>query len=74
MSSQWALTQGMYYADHPDLKDINNYSASRWSGKVVQVFVESSLELWSARNKELHGATLKEHNKIQQAQSIKALQ
>ena len=60
MSSQWALTQGIYYADHPDLAEQNKYSATRWSRVVIQNLLESSLDLWAARNQALHGATMEE--------------
>ena len=70
-SSQWALTQGMYCTDHPDLKDTNNYRSSQWSGKVLYIFVESSLDLWAARNKVLYRTTVEEEIKYKELKPSK---
>ena len=73
ISAQWAVAQGIYYASHPDLRDQSQYSSERWSLQVIQIFVESALALWDARNKELHGKSLEEQQHIQKGRVIAAV-
>ena len=74
MSAQWAVAQGMYYEDHPDLRNNPKYSGSKWSTHVISVFIESALDLCGARNKELHGTTPEEQRNIQRQRAIAVVQ
>ena len=67
------MAQGLYYESHPDLRDQPQYSSERWSLQVIQVFIESALALWDARNKELHGKTPEEQRQIQKERTIEVV-
>ena len=73
MSSKWAQAQEIYYQDNPDTRDANFYSGQLWAKRIIGQLIEMSLQLWDARNKELHGATPEEQRQMQRVRTIQVV-
>ena len=69
-SSKWAQAQEIYYQDHPDTRDANFYSYRLWAKRIIGQLIEISLQLWVARNKELHGTTPEDQRQLQRVRTI----
>ena len=73
ISSKWARAQEIYYQDNPDTKEAKHFCGKIWSKQVIGKLIEISLELWVARNKELHGTTPAEQKQIQRVRTIQVV-
>ena len=60
----------MYYAYNPATNESLHFSSSIWAAKIIQALIETALDLWITRNKQLHGITPEEERRIQRDRTI----
>jgi hypothetical protein len=64
MRGRLSLMWGEIINDHLSSSNIKNMSAETWGSQLVQLNWKYILLLWNQRNKELHGSTKEEQDKI----------
>ena len=73
LSAKWGQAQNLYYQDNPATQGATYYSTQLWAKQVIGQLIETSLDLWVARNKVLHGTTLVEQQQIQRIRTIQVV-